>query len=259
MRSEHLSINAVSAEHFSIGFKLHTEEVFHAGRKQEKSNQEVKSSAFTTYFSNSENAAKLYSALDGTENVSPEDIAITTLNGVLFMARKNDRAFTVKKVLVISEHQSDVNMNMPLRDAIYYGRILEKLIDPWAICRTGLIPIPIPEFFVFYNGDKDFPQEKIMKLSDAYLEKTEHPMLELSVKVININFLSNHPILEKCRPLYKYSWFIRQIKEYLQRGDSQDEAIIRAMQDCEEKGYLTEFLSEHGTEAVSMLFKEFGL
>ena len=227
---------------------------------KKKSNREVKSSAFTTYFSNSENAAKLYSALDGTEDISPEDIAFTTLSGVLFMARKNDMAFTVrKKVLVISEHQSTVNDNMPLRDAIYYGRVMEKLIEPRALYKTSRIPIPTPEFFVFYNGDKDFPQEKILKLSDAYLEKTEHPMLELSVKVININFPSNHPILEKCRPLYEYSWFIYQIKEYLQLGISRDEAIVRAMRDCEEKGYLTEFLREHGTEAVNMLFTEFNM
>ena len=84
-------------------------------------------------------------------------------------------------------------------------------------------------------------------------------MLELNVKVININLPSNHPILEKCRPLYEYSWFIQQIKEHLLRGISRDEAIIQAMQDCEEKGYLAEFLREHGTEAVNMLFTEFNM
>ena len=84
-------------------------------------------------------------------------------------------------------------------------------------------------------------------------------MLELSVKVININLPSNHPILEQCRPLYEYSWFIQQIKEHLLQGNSRDEAIIQAMHDCEEKGYMTEFLREHGTEAVNMLFTEFNM
>lgn len=55
---------------------------------KEVSNREVKSSAFTTFFSDPENAAKLYAALDGTIQVSPEDIEFQTLNGVLFMARK---------------------------------------------------------------------------------------------------------------------------------------------------------------------------
>lgn len=69
------------------------------------------------------------------------------------------------------------------------------------------IPIPKPEFYVFYNGDEPYPSEDIMNLSDAYLEKTDSPMLELTVKVININLPVNHELLKQCRPLYEYSWF----------------------------------------------------
>ncbi len=128
----------------------------------ENSNREVKSSAFTTFFSVPENAAKLYQALDQVE-VLPEEITFTTLSGVLFMARKNDMAFTVgNKVLVISEHQSTINDNMPLRASIYYGRTMEKLIEPRALYRSSRIPIPTPEFFVFYNGNKEFPPEKTL-------------------------------------------------------------------------------------------------
>lgn len=127
----------------------------------ENSNREVKSSAFTTFFSVPENAAKLYQALDQVE-VSPEEITFTTLSGVLFMARKNDMAFTVgNKVLAISEHQSTINDNMPFRASIYYGRTMEKLIEPRALYRSSRIPIPTPEFFVFYNGNKEFPPEKL--------------------------------------------------------------------------------------------------
>lgn len=81
-------------------------------KKEEKTitNREVKSSAFTAFFSDPKNAAQLYEALDKTEHVSPEEIFYWTLEGVLFMARKNDMAFTVKdKILVISEHQSTIN------------------------------------------------------------------------------------------------------------------------------------------------------
>ncbi len=169
------------------------------------SNREVKSSAFTTLFSDSKNAAQLYSALSDTE-VNPEDIRFTTLAGVLFMARKNDLSFLVKnKIQVISEHQSTVNQNMPLRDVIYLGRELEKLIPPKSLYRTSRIPLPTPEFYVFYNGSENYPAENIIKLSDSYLENNNTPMLELIVKVININLPQNHSLLEKCRPLYEYS------------------------------------------------------
>lgn len=145
------------------------------------SNREVKASAFTAYFSDPEKAAELYMALTGEEHVTPRDIHYTTLKGVLFLVRKNDLAFTVRdKVLVISEHQSTINDNMPLRSAIYYGRTMEKLIEPRALYRTNRIPIPTPEFITFYNGSSDYPAEKILKLSDAYIEKTDEPMLEYS-------------------------------------------------------------------------------
>lgn len=50
-----------------------------------------------------------------------------------------------------------------------------------AIYRRKLINLPTPEFYVFDNGNEPFPAEKILILSDAYLEKTDHPMLELNV------------------------------------------------------------------------------
>lgn len=223
------------------------------------SNREVKSSAFTTYFSDPKNAAQLYSALNGTE-VSPEDIHFTTLEGVLFVARKNDMAFTVKnKVLVISEHQSTLNRNMPLRSIIYYGRTMERLIEAKGLYRERRIPIPTPEFYVFYNGDAPYPAEATMKLSDAYLEKTDAPMLELMVKVININLPVNHELLKQCRPLYEYSWFIQKIKEYLTSGYNRDEAITKTIEDCEREGIMVDFVREHGSEAVNMIYTQFNM
>ncbi len=223
------------------------------------SNSEHKSSAFTTYFSNPENAAKLYAALEGIE-VSPDEIRFATLQGVLFLARKNDLAFTVKnKILVISEHQSTVNNNMPLRDVIYYGRTAEKLVEPENMYRTSLIKIPTPEFYVFYNGIANYPEEKILKLSDAYIENRDEPMLELKVKVINVNLPVNHPLLERCRPMYEYSWFIQRIRDHIAESMDRDEAITQAILDCEREGIMVEFLKEHGTEAVNMLFTEFNM
>lgn len=219
-------------------------------------NRAVKDSAFTAYFGEPENACKLYAAL-GDGEVSPEDIAYVTLDGVLFIARKNDLAFTVKnRVLVISEHQSTLNENMPLRDLLYLGRTLEKLLDERMIYRRRLFQIPTPEFYVFYNGDEPCPPEKILRLSDAFLDQTEHPMVELIVKVININLPSGHKLLKDCRPMYEYSWFIQRIKDYLGAGWVRDEAITQAVKDCMEEGILTEFMREHGSEVVNMLYTQ---
>lgn len=226
------------------------------GKMQRVSNREVKSSAFTAFFSEPRNAAQLFAALEGQE-VSEEDITYTTLEGVLFIARKNDMAFTAKnKVLVISEHQSTINYNMPLRSIIYYGRTMEKLVEPRSLYKEKRIPIPTPEFYVFYNGDAPFPAESFMKLSDAYIEKKEAPMLELTVKVININLPVNHKLLELCRPLYEYSWFIWRIKGYMSQEKNPDKAVAQAIRDCMKEGLMVDFVREHGSEAVNMIFTQ---
>lgn len=228
-------------------------------KTKQVSSREVKSSAFTAYFSKPENAAKLYAALEN-EDISPDDVQITTLEGVLFVARKNDLSFTVKnRVLVISEHQSTINFNMPLRSVIYYGRTLEKLLASQSLYIKKLIPIPTPEFFVFYNGNEPFPSEKILHLPDSYLEKAPSPMLELNVKIININLLVNHDILTKCHPLYEYSWFIQQIKTHMAEGMERDAAITTAIEDCEQNDIFTDFTREHGTEVRNMLYTQFNL
>ncbi len=227
---------------------------------QSRSSREHKASAFTAYFSMPENAADLYRSLSHTNDIGPGDIEFTTLQGVLFMARKNDLAFQAgRKVLIISEHQSTLNLNMPLRNSIYYGRTMEKLIEPTDIYRTGRILIPRPEFYTFYNGRKDQPRELIMKLSDSYLEKTEEPMLELKVKMININPSAGHPILTESRSVYEYSYFNQRIRDNLDAKMRRDTAIEQAMRDCLREGIMVDFIREHGSEVINMLFTEFNM
>ena len=195
---------------------------------------------------------KRYNSRENSSLISREALFF-----LLFVARKNDLAFTVKnRVLVISEHHSTVNENMPLRDLLYLGRTLEKLLDKRTLYKRKLVKIPTPEFFVFYNGDDLQPPEKTLRLSDAYLEKMGHPMLELEVKVININLPSGHRILEECRPMYEYSWFIQQIKDYLRAGMNRDAAITQAVKDCIEEGILVEFMKNHGSEVANMLYTQ---
>ena len=228
--------------------------------KKEVTNREYKSSAFTTYFGTPERAAELYCALDQNAKVGPEDITFETLSGVLYMARKNDMAFTVKnKVLVIGEHQSTVNENMPIRSVIYYGRTMEKLINSRKIYQKKRYKIPAPEFYVFYNGSEEQPTEKILRLSDSYLEKMEEPMLELKVKMININPSANHPILQQSRSIYEYSWFVQRIRDYILMGKSRDDAISITLRECQEKGIMLDFIEEHGSEVHNMLFTEFNI
>ena len=78
-------------------------------------------------------------------------------------------------------------------------------------------------------------------------------------KVVNINLPENHPILTKCRPIYEYSWLIQEIKKGIANGLGRDEAIIGGIKAAKKNGVLVDFLKEHGSEVLNMIFTQFNM
>ncbi|MDR3124147.1 MAG: Rpn family recombination-promoting nuclease/putative transposase, partial [Treponema sp.] len=137
-------------------------------------NREYKDSVFSWLFSNPDILRELYGALSGT--ALPPDIAITiaTLESALFKGRMNDIAFLIGGLLVVLiEHQSTINENMPLRLLQYISKIYERLTGTKDIYRGKRLPLPLPEFIVLYNGAAPYPDETTLKLSDAYYDPGE--------------------------------------------------------------------------------------
>jgi hypothetical protein len=68
------------------------------------------------------------------------------------MEQINDISFLLdKKQVVLLEHQSTPNENMPLRLLMYIGRVYEKILTSKDIYRSRRITIPRPNFIVLYN------------------------------------------------------------------------------------------------------------
>ena len=97
---------------------------------------------------------------------------------------------------------------MPLRDLIYIARLMEKYVNKRSLYQSGQIRLPAPHFVVFYNGKEERPEDTVVKLSDAYLQKEEEPELELKVRYLNINQGYNPELMERCRTLKEYSEFV---------------------------------------------------
>jgi len=73
------------------------------------------------------------------------------------MDRGNDLSFTIEdKLVVLFEHQSSKNENMTLRDLIYCARVYELIISNGMLYSEKRVNIPTPEFYVLYNGKKEF-------------------------------------------------------------------------------------------------------
>lgn len=142
---------------------------------------------------------------------------------------------------------------MPLRELAYLGRTYEKILDNRRVYERRLYRIPSPHFYVLYNGDEDRPLEVIQRLSDAYLLPEHTPWADLMVKVININYQKQHPILSRSKTLREYALFVDTVRQNRkQYGMNRDEAIQNAVHSCVERGILKNFLETHGSEVENM-------
>ena len=59
----------------------------------------------------------LYNALNGTDYQKPEELTVTTLENAIYFGMKNDVSFLLDSRVMLYEHQSTWNPNIPLRDA----------------------------------------------------------------------------------------------------------------------------------------------
>ncbi|MDR0302145.1 MAG: Rpn family recombination-promoting nuclease/putative transposase [Treponema sp.] len=230
-----------------------------------KVNRKYKDSVFSLLFSNPEILRELYSAIEGVP-ISPNvPIDINTLSNVLFMTQINDISFIIdKRLVVLIEHQSTINENIPLRLLEYYTKILNKIVELEKRYQKKLIKIPRPEFIVLYNGSNPYPDNIDLKLSDAFmdiegLELTDNDILplELIVRVYNINHGHNPEILKKSENLDGYSFFVDKIREQQKEGFSVDESVTFALEYCIENNKLRDFLIKNGSEVRDMLITEY--
>jgi predicted transposase/invertase (TIGR01784 family) len=230
-------------------------------------NKKFKSSVFSMLFSDPDLLRELYCALD---NVSlPKDVPVTinTLEDVLFKDFINDISFEIDgKLVILIEHQSTINPNMALRLLMYIGRVYEKITKGWNVYSSKCLKIPQPQFFVLYNGIEPYPDEKAVRLSQAFeemkslgLAEKEVPALELTVRVININEGRNREIAERCKKLAEYSAFVAKVRSLEKELGSLEEAMKKAVKYCEKHDILKEFLELHGGEVLNMLYTEWNM
>ena len=223
-----------------------------------KANRKYKDTVFSDLFYRDRDAKKnilsLYNALYDEHLTDPEQVQLIRLENTLFMDLYNDSAFSVgDRRIVLSEHQSTINYNLPLRDLLYIAGEYEQYFPTDIRYKKKAVQIPTPDFITFYNGLEDFPAEATMRLSDSFIEKEPSRSLELVVQVININPKKQHPILNKCPVLRDYSFLVEETRNY--GGDK--EALTKAVKACLDKGILADYLLRKGKRAVNMLFAEY--
>ena len=220
-------------------------------------NRKYKDSVFTDLFGSDktgkENFLALYNALSGNvfklEEVSLERKIIERS---LYKTFNNDVSWEINgKLIVLVEHQSTVNENMPFRCLEYVTRIYEGIVPIKERYAEKVYKIPNPDFYVVYIGKKELPLEQELRLSNAFYEK-DGSKLELVVKVKNCSDSKLLPLAGNCDILKQYCQFIEIVEQNYNRVFPK-RSFKKAIEIAMEQGILTDYLDRKSREVINML------
>ena len=218
-----------------------------------KANMKHKDTVFCHFFTEDLNRLlSLYQAITGDTTATVDDIKLSTIKPDLATDLYNDISFNIKnRQIILLEHQSTVNNNMPLRMLLYLAKLYYNSIpSDDLLYKEAIIQLPKPEFYVFYNGEQEYPEIKQLHLSDAW-DNSSAP-IELTVTVYNINYGHNKELEEKCHALMEYAYFISRINHH-KETHSLDDAIIIAIKDCLNRNYMSDYLTNHKSEVTDLM------
>lgn len=199
----------------------------------------------------------LYNAMNETDYENEDDLKVTTLESALYLEMKNDVSFVLYDELLLYEHQSTKNPNLPLRNLFYVSDVYSELTKDLFLYGSVPVQIPEPKFVVFNNGLENMQEREVLKLSSLYAKKAEHISLELETLVLNVNVGYNKILMERCRQLSDYAQFVSEVRKRLSKKIPLSEAVNEAVEDCIQRGILAEFLSKNRAEVIKVSIYEY--
>ena len=84
----------------------------------------------------------------------------------------------------------------------------------------------------------------VVNLLYLYINVITHGML-------NINYGSNRKLLERCRPLCDYSFFVATVRKYKSEGEELDEAIRHSIDDLADDSPIKNYLLSMEVSMIS--------
>ena len=173
----------------------------------------------------------------------------------MYINVKDDVGMIFHDILSIFEQQSSFCPNMPFRGLGYIANSLREYIaqtyeDPSVMYSSRLIHIPVPRYYVFYNGTSEQPEEQILRLSDAYDGDGD---VDVTAHMLNINKGHNRKLLDACKPLAEYAELVSRVRIFRDDGLSNEEAVKEAVNSCIADGILAGILRREMAKVVDIL------
>ncbi len=224
-------------------------------------NRKYKDSVFTDLFgtdkTGKENFLALYNALSGNDfKLKEVSLERKVIEQALYTTFNNDVSWEINgKLIVLVEHQSTVNGNMPLRCLEYVTRIYEGIVPIKQRYAEQVYKIPNPDFYVVYVGKKDQPLEQELRLSDAFYTK-DSSKLELVVKIKNCSDSKLLPLAKSCDILRQYCRFIEIVELNFDKWHPK-RSFQKAIEQAMEEGILVDYLDRKSREVRNMLCAQY--
>lgn len=224
-----------------------------------KANPTYQDSLFCNLFSDLKYARPLINTLCST-NYSDTDFKNITLHYVLRRGMYNDLAFLTKdqQLIILFEHQSTFDPNIPLRTLLYAVDAYKKWLNgeyggkKFNIHSRRKIHLPKPKIFVFFTGNENRPAIETLTLFSG-----SHSIVQCEVICYNLNKYDKLPLLHNNLPLKGYQTLIHTVKENRKKGLDKFESIKQAVEHCMQQGYLVDYLSTKQSEVYDMLAREY--
>ena len=229
---------------------------FYDGKPKVKRNYQ--DSLFRFMFSDKESAIELYNAIEGTDYGPDTEVVFTTLDDVFYVEGKNDLSFEIAgRYVVLTEHQSSINFNMPMRHLEYITQTYKNALSNEELFKRKRIPILTPEFYVIYTGEENW-DVKELRLSDSFVATPPENSLELVVKIIDVRYNKEEAkeVLSRSAKLYGYSLLLNYVKQQRAAGRPLETAIDLAVKQCIDENILKDFLRKHAKEVKGMIYED---
>jgi hypothetical protein len=221
-------------------------------------NIQYKDAVFRSYFKDKSRVLSLYRAVSGDNSLTEDDIELNDLAEALVNGKRNDVSFiSGNSLIVLIEHQSTINYNMPLRFLSYLAKFYGKMTSTKATYNRERIPLPSPQFYVFYNGKINTEEVSEIRLEDAFTDP--NPAITLKVKAFDIRYERNSKLLQKCQEIMYYSLFVSKVEEYKTPEVTAEQAVLKAVNYCIEHDIMKAFLEQHRQEVVNMFTEEWNI
>ena len=225
-------------------------------------NRQHKDRLFRFIFQEKSALLSLYNAINRSDYTDPESLEIYTMENYVYMGMKNDVSFLIDWNMNVFEHQSTYNPNMPLRGFLYMSAMFKKFIklNRLDIYGSKEIKLPIPRYYVFYNGTRKLEDEVILALTDSmpFENAKEISCAEFRAHLVNINDGHNPKMMERCPLFREYAIFVEDIRNNMALGMEHRDAIVQATDVCINKGgLLSDILQGHKAEVTDMLLTEY--